>query len=166
MASPATPTTGARCAPAFVSSSGEGGAKLWRRNFGEQIGYIAGIGECHWVAGNFLKYAGPLTADDLPVDAHELIALCAPRPVFLSSGSDGDQWVDPKGMFLAAVYAGPVYRLLGAKGLGIDEFPAIGVSLLDGEIAWRQHELGHTPGPNWPYFLDFAARYFGSSPGS
>ncbi|MBL7185439.1 MAG: hypothetical protein ISS70_03875 [Phycisphaerae bacterium] len=72
---------------------------------------VAGSGEYHWMAGNFLKYAGPLTWDDLPIDAHELVALCAPRPVFISSGSNnGDAWVDAKGMFLAAVGAGPVYN--------------------------------------------------------
>ena len=149
-----------RFAIAFISSSGEGGAKLWRRNFGEQIGNIAGSGEYHWVAGNFLKYAGPLTANDLPVDAHQLIALCAPRPVFISSGNVGDQWVDPKGMFLATVGASPVYELLGKQGLKTTEFPAIGTGLMSGDLAWRQHEAGHTPGPNWAYFLDFASRYF------
>ncbi|MCQ7030043.1 hypothetical protein MRO55_26440, partial [Escherichia coli] len=75
------------------------------------------VGEYHWMAGQYLKYAGPLTWADLPVDAHQLIALCAPRPVFIGSGSStaGDGWVDPRGMFLAAVGAGPVYRLLGKK---------------------------------------------------
>lgn len=152
-----------RIAVAFISSSGEGGAKLWRRHYGEQIGNIAGTGEYHWVAGNFLKYAGPLGADDLPVDAHQLIALCAPRPVFISSGTDGDEWTDPKGMFLAAAHASPVYELLGAKGLGTMDYPAVGTGLMDGELAWRQHPLGHTPAPNWPVFLDFAARYFESA---
>jgi len=151
-----------RFAAAFVSSSGEGGAKLWRRHFGEQIGNIAGSGEYHWVAGNFLRYAGPLTVDDLPVDAHQLIALCAPRAVFVSSGDDGDQWTDPRGMFLAARAASPVFELLGAGGLGADEYPSVGTALTDGAIAWRQHSGGHTPGPNWPYFLDFAARAFAS----
>ncbi|MEJ2384388.1 MAG: hypothetical protein P8Y54_08310 [Xanthomonadales bacterium] len=149
-----------RIAAAYISSSGEGGAKLWRRNFGEQIGNIAGSGEFHWVAGNFLRYAGPLTAADLPVDAHHLIALCAPRPVFIGAGSDGDAWVDPKGMFLAAREAGPVYELLGRTGLGAADFPPPGTALTDGDIAWRQHEYGHSPGPNWSYFLDFTERYF------
>jgi hypothetical protein len=149
-----------RFAAAFISSSGEGGAKLWRRNFGEQAGNIAGSGEYHWVAGNFLRYAGPLTVDDLPVDAHQLIALCAPRAVFISSGADGDQWTDPRGMFLAARAASPVFELLGAGGLGADEYPAVGTALTVGAIAWRQHEAGHTPGPNWPYFLEVAARAF------
>jgi len=94
------------------------------------------------------------------VDAHELIALCAPRPVFISSGSEGDQWVDPKGMFLAAAGAGPVYELLGGHSLGTSEIPPLGTALMDGDITYRQHRMGHTPGPNWPYFLDFAARYF------
>ena len=149
-----------RIAAAYISSSGEGGAKLWRRNFGEQVGNIAGSGEFHWVAGNFLRYAGPLTAADLPVDAHHLIALCAPRPVFIGAGSAGDAWVDPKGMFLAARAAGPVYELLGGTGLGAAEFPSPGTALTDGDIAWRQHEYGHSPGPNWSYFLDFTERYF------
>ena len=149
-----------RFAIAFISSSGEAGAKLFRRNFGEQIGNIAGTGEYHWMAGNFLKYAGPLTENDLPVDAHELIALCAPRPVFISAGgTNGDGWVDAKGMFLAAVDAGSVYKLLGKKDLGTSEFPPIETTLIDGDIAFRQHRGGHTPAPNWPTFLSFAGRY-------
>ncbi len=149
-----------RFAIGYISSSGAGGAALYRRNFGEQIGNVAGTGEYHWMAGNFLKYAGPLTPNDLPVDSHELIALCAPRPVFISGGAiKGDGWVDPHGMFLAAVGAGPVYRLLGKKDLGTTVFPPIETPLIDGEIAFRQHTGGHTPGPNWPTFLEFASRY-------
>jgi hypothetical protein len=149
-----------RFAIAYISSSGEGGAKLFRRNFGEQLGNLAGTGEYHWMAGNFLKYAGPLTDNDLPVDAHELIALCAPRPVFIGAGAtNGDGWVDAKGMFLAAAAAGPVYKLLGKKNLGTVEFPAIETALIDGDIAFRQHSGGHTPAPNWPTFLSFAGRY-------
>jgi hypothetical protein len=151
----------ARFATGFISSSGAGGAKLYRRDFGEKVENVAGAGEYHWMAGNFVKYAGPLTAKDLPVDAHELVALCAPRPVFISSGSfNGDSWVDPKGMFLAGVGAGPVYALLGKKPLASSEFPAI-ETLIDGDVAYRQHSGGHTPGPNWPTFLTFASRYFG-----
>ena len=149
-----------RFAIAYISSSGEGGAKLLRRNFGEQIGNVAGTGEYHWMAGNFLKFAGPLTENDLPVDAHELIALCAPRPVFIGAGAtNGDGWVDAKGMFLAAAGAGPVYKLLGKRDLGTGEFPPIETALIDGEIAFRQHGGGHTPAPNWPTFLMFAERY-------
>ena len=149
-----------RFAIVFVSSSGEGGAKLHRRNWGEILENVAGAGEYHWMAGNFIKYAGPLTSNDLPVDSHELIALCAPRPVFVGAGAtDGDGWADAKGMFLAAAAAGPVYKLLGKKDLGATEFPPIETPLIDGDVAFRQHSGGHTPAPNWPAFLKFASRY-------
>ena len=149
-----------RFAIGYISSSGEAGAKLFRRNFGEQIGNIAGTGEYHWMAGNFIKYDGPLTEKDLPVDAHELIALCAPRPVFIGAGAtQGDGWVDAKGMFLAEVGAGPVYKLLGKKDLATTEFPPIETALIDGDLGFRQHTGGHTPAPNWPTFLAFASRY-------
>jgi hypothetical protein len=150
-----------RFAIAFVGSSGEGGAKLHRRNFGELVENVAGAGEYHWMAGNFIKYAGPLTWNDLPVDAHELVALCAPRPVFISCGSQQVEggWVDQKGMFMAAAAAEPVYRLLGKKGLGTKEYPPIETALIDGDIAFRQHSGGHTTGPNWPAFVEFASRY-------
>lgn len=86
-----------RIAIGFISSSGAGGTKIHRRNnYGEMVENVAGTSEYHWMAGNYLKYAGPLTPNDLPVDAHELVALCAPRPVFISSGDKGDQWVDAK----------------------------------------------------------------------
>ena len=150
-----------RFAIAFVASSGAAGVKLHRRHYGEQVENVAGSGEYHWMAGNYLKYAGPLTANDLPVDSHELVALCAPRPVFISVGSlevEGG-WIDAKGMFLAGVAAGPVYELLGRKGLGTTEFPPQETALVDGDIAFRQHAGGHTAGPNWPTFLTFAERY-------
>lgn len=153
-----------RFAIGFIGSSGEGGAKLHRRAFGELVENLAGTGGYHWMAGNFIKYAGPLTPNDLPVDAHELIALCAPRPVFISygaaegPGAEG-KWVDQRGSFMAAVAAGPVYKLLGKKDLGTTEFPPVETALIEGEIAWRQHSGGHTTGPNWPTFLTFASRY-------
>jgi (4-O-methyl)-D-glucuronate---lignin esterase len=150
-----------RFAIAYISSSGEGGAKLHRRDWGETVENLTGAGEYHWMAGNFIKYGGPLNWNDLPVDSHELIALCAPRPVFISAGStNGDAWVDAKGSFLAAAAAGPVYELLGKKSLGTTNFPPIGTPLMDGDIAFRQHAGGHTDVPNWPVFLKFAARYF------
>lgn len=149
-----------RFATGYISSSGMGGAALYRRNFGERLENVAASNEYHWMAGNFLKYAGPLTANDLPVDANELIALCAPRPVFISGGATkGDGWIDARGMFMAAVGAGPVYRLLGKEGLQTDTFPPIGTPLLDGAIGFRQHHQGHTPAPNWPVFLKFAGSY-------
>jgi hypothetical protein len=152
-----------RFAIAFIGSSGAGGVKLHRRHFGEQVENVAGSGEYHWMGGRYLKYAGPLTPNDLPVDSHQLVALCAPRPVYVSAGSPAVEggWIDAKGMFMAAAAAGPVYRLLGLKDLGTSEFPPEQTGLLDGDIAWRQHEGGHTTGPNWPTFLAFAERYIG-----
>ncbi len=149
-----------RFAISFVSSSGEGGAKLHRRNAGELVENVAGSSEYHWMAGNFIKYAGPLSWGDLPVDSHELIAMCAPRPVFISSGEKGDGWVDARGMFMAAAAAEPVYQLLGKKGMGTNEFPPAETGLMDGEISFRQHKQGHTPVPNWPIFIQWAERYF------
>jgi hypothetical protein len=150
-----------RFAIAYPSSSGAGGAKLWRRDWGEVVENVAGSSEYHWMAGNFVKYSGPpMTWDDLPVDAHELVAMCAPRPVFISGGAtDGDGWVDAKGMFLAAAGAGPVYKLLGKRDMGTTEFPPIETTLIDGDIAFRQHSGGHTDAPNWPTFIKFAERY-------
>lgn len=155
-----------RFAIGFIGSSGEGGAKLHRRNFGEQVENVAGSGEYHWMAGNFIKYAGPLNAGDLPVDSHELIALCAPRPVFVSVGSPQVEggWVDAKGMFLATAAAGPVYQLLGKRDLGTTEFPPMETALVDGELGFRQHSGGHTTLPNWPTFLTFADRYIKGPP--
>jgi hypothetical protein len=153
-----------RFAIGFIGSSGEGGAKLHRRNFGELVENLTGTGEYHWMAGNFIKYGGPLQWKDLPVDAHELIALCAPRPMFISYGaSEGPgaegKWLDQKGSFMATVAAGPVYRLLEKKDLGTETFPPVETALIDGDLAWRQHKGGHTTGPNWPTFLEFASRY-------
>ncbi|MFN8353580.1 MAG: acetylxylan esterase [Spirosomataceae bacterium] len=148
---------------AFIGSSGAGGAKILRRIFGEQVENLAGSGEYHWFCGNFIKYAGSLTPQNMPVDGHSLVALCAPRPVFISSGSPQveGQWVDAKGMFLAGVHAGPVYKLFGKKDLGTAEFPKLGTPLVDGEIAFRQHAGGHSTGPNWSTWIAWACRYWG-----
>jgi hypothetical protein len=151
-----------RFAIGFIGSSGMGGAALHRRRIGELLENVASSGEYHWMAGNYIKYAGPLTAKDLPVDAHELIALSAPRPLFIGAGNpaQGDAWVDPRGMFMATVAASPVYRLLGRRALDTTQFPPIETSLTEGDLAYRQHAGGHTSYPNWPIFLDFAQRYF------
>ena len=152
-----------RYAIGFIGSSGAGGAALARRNWGEKLENVAGSGEYHWMAGNYIKYAAdPLSVNDLPVDAHQLIALAAPRPLFIGAGTleQGDGWVDPKGMFMASVAASPVYRLLGKRALDTDVFPPVETALTSGELAYRQHAGGHTSVPNWPSFLDFAARYF------
>jgi len=168
-----------RFAVVLVGSSGEGGAKLHRRNWGEAVENLTGAGEYHWMAGNFLKYGaadasfGSRNAGDIPVDAHELIALCAPRPTFISYGvpEKGDaKWLDQQGSFMAAIAAGRVFRLLGAKDLGrsdddkTEKMPAVNVGLLDGQLAWRQHDGGHTDGPNWKYFIPWADRMLKISP--
>jgi hypothetical protein len=168
-----------RFAVVLVGSSGEGGAKLHRRNWGEAVETLTGSGEYHWMAGNFLKYGtaessfGSMNPGDLPVDAHELIAMCAPRPVFISYGvpEKGDaKWLDHQGSYMAAIAAGPVFRLLGAKDLGKsddylkEKMPAVNVSMLDGQIAWRQHDGGHTDGPNWKYFIPWADKNLKHTP--
>jgi hypothetical protein len=157
-----------RFAIALVGSSGEGGAKLHRRYWGEQVENLTGSGEYHWMSGSFLKYGGPLAPCDLPVDAHELIALCAPRPTFISYGASTGPgaegtWVDQKGSFMAAVAAGPAYKLLGKKDLGATTMPPVETALLDGELAWRMHKGGHTTGPNLDTFVTWAARYIKNS---
>ncbi len=160
----------------LIGSSGEGGAKLHRRNFGEAVESLTG-GEYYWMAGNFLKYGaseasfGAKTAADLPVDAHELIALCAPRLVFISYGipAKGDaKWLDQQGSYMATVAAQPVYRLLGAPALGVSDdyktavMPPVNAGLLDGKLAWRQDDGGHTDAPNVKYFLQWANKWMAS----
>jgi hypothetical protein len=156
-----------RFAIGFISSSGAGGAALFRRNYGETTSSITSTTEFHWFAGNFLRYAAVgHTANELPVDSHEFIALIAPRAVFIGGGAlitdpqyvPGDAWQDAQGMFMAAAAASPAWQLLGSKGLGTDTFPPMGTFLNTGQIAFRQHEYGHTPAPNWPYFVQFADR--------
>jgi hypothetical protein len=154
----------------LIGSSGEGGAKLNRRNWGEAVESLTG-GEYYWMAGNFMKYGesegklGVLTANDIPVDSHELIAMCAPRLTFVSYGipERGDaKWLDHQGSYMAAVAAQPVFRLLGAKTLGVsddyktEKMPAVNTGLLDGQLAWRQHDGGHTDAPNVKYFIAWA----------
>lgn len=166
-----------RLAVGFIGSSGEGGAKLHRHIFGEAVENLTG-GEYYWMAGNFMKYGaanavfGPKTAGDLPVDSHELIALCAPRPVFISYGvvERGDaKWVDARGSFMAAVAAGPAYRLLGKRDLGThgnyltDPMPPVG-QLIGGELAWRQHGGGHSVAENWPSFIEWASQFIKARP--
>lgn len=163
-----------RFAVALIGSSGKGGATLQRRVFGEAVENLAGSREYHWMAGNYLKYAaaeaefGEKTGCDLPVDSHQLIALAAPRPTFISYGipEKGDtKWLDQLGSYKATVAAGEVYMLLGAKDLGVGNdyitarMPPVLTGLLDGELAWRQHDGGHTDGPNFQYFIPWASRH-------
>lgn len=165
-----------RFAVALVASSGEGGAKLHRRNFGEAVENLTGSGEYHWMAGNFLKYGaaeskfGSKNAGDLPVDAHQLIALCAPRATFISYGipEKGDaHWLDQQGSYMATVAAGPAFRLLGARDLGVQEnyqtaqMPPVSHGLLEGELAWRQHDGGHESRSNMKHFIAWASKRLG-----
>jgi lysophospholipase L1-like esterase len=168
-----------RFAAVLVGSSGEGGVKPHRRNLGEEVENLTGSGEYHWMAGNFLKYGadqaafGNRNASDLPVDSNELIALCAPRLTFISYGVPemGDaKWLDHQGSFMAAVAAGAVFLLLGAKDLGVNEdyrkakMPSVNTGLLEGQLAWRQHNAGHTDAPNWKYFIPWADKFFNNHP--
>jgi hypothetical protein len=168
-----------RFAMGLIGSSGEGGAKLHRRNFGESVESLTGSGEYHWMAGNFLKYGasearlGSKNANDIPVDAHQLIALCAPRLTFISYGipEKGDaKWLDQQGSFMATVAAGPVFTLLGAKDLGVPQdyktakMPAVNEGLLDGQLAWRQHDGGHTDAPNVKFFIPWANKFINHQP--
>jgi hypothetical protein len=163
----------------LIGSSGEGGAKLNRRNWGEAVESLTGTGEYHWMAGNFIKYGaseakfGSKNPGDLPVDSHELLALCAPRLTFVSYGipERGDaKWLDHQGSYMAAVAAQPVFQLLGAKTLGVsndyhtEKMPAVNVGLLDGELAWRQHDGGHTDAPNVKYFIQWADKFMNRTP--
>ena len=160
----------------LIGSSGEGGAKLSRRNWGEAVESLTGSGEYHWMAGNFLKYGasdakfGAKTVADLPVDSHELIALCAPRLVFISYGipEKGDaKWLDQQGSYMATVAAGPVFKLLGVKDLGVsndyktEKMPPVNTPMLDGQLAWRQHDQGHQDQANMKWFLKWADKNIG-----
>lgn len=159
-----------RFAMVLIGSSGKGGTTLHRRNWGEAVESLTG-GEYYWMAGNFMKYGasessfGAKTGCDIPVDQHELIAMCAPRPTFISYGipEKGDaKWLDHQGSYMAAIAAGPVYKLLGVKDLGVsndykkERMPAFNVDMLDGTLAWRQHDGGHTDGPNMKHFISWA----------
>ena len=165
-----------RFAMALVASSGESGTKPHRRYFGETVENQTASGAYHWMAGNFLKYGasdasfGAKTADDIPIDAGELIALAAPRMTFISYGSPegGDpSWVDQHGAYMATVQAGKVFRLLGAKDLGVGDdyqhaqLPPVGEGQLDGQLAWREHHGGHTDQPNIKSFIAWADRLMG-----
>ena len=162
-----------RFAMGLIGSSGKGGATLHRRVFGEAVESLTGVGESHWMAGNYLKYGaskatfGSKTGCDLPVDSHQLIALAAPRPLFISYGipEKGDaKWLDQKGSYMATIAAGEVYKLLGAEDLGVsneylnEEMPSYNTGMLSGQLAWRQHDGGHTDEPNFKYFIPWANR--------
>ena len=161
-----------RFAVGLIGSSGKGGATLHRRNFGEAVESLTG-GEYYWMAGNYMKYGaskasfGTKIGCDLPVDSHDLIALCAPRFTFISYGipEKGDaKWLDQQGSYMATIAAGSVFKLLGVRDLGVsndyltEKMPPVNSGLLDGELAWRQHDGGHTDAPNFKYFIPWASK--------
>lgn len=167
-----------RFAMVLVGSSGKGGATLLRRNFGEAVESLTGS-EYYWMAGNFMKYGasdatfGSMNPGDIPVDSNELIALCAPRLTFISYGipAKGDaKWLDHEGSWMAAVDASRVFALLGAKGSAVEgdyrtaRMPPVNTGLLDDQLAWRQHDGGHTDAPNMKYFLEWADKFIGHTP--
>jgi (4-O-methyl)-D-glucuronate---lignin esterase len=146
-----------RIAAVFSACAGEMGSALARRDWGETVDDMAQ--NFAWqFAGNFQKYVGRW--NDMPVDAHMLIALSAPRPVFITGGTT-DQWADPKGEFLAMVAAGPVYRLLGKNDLGVTQLPPLDTPVTSGDLGWLYHTGGHTVSvADWTAFLDFLGKYF------
>ena len=163
-----------RFAVGLIGSSGKGGATLLRRNYGEAVESLTG-GEYYWMVGNFMKYGaskasfGSKTGCDFDVDSHELIALCAPRLTFISYGipEKGDaHWLDHEGSYMATIAAGAVFKMLGVKDLGVsndymkERMPPVNTGLLDGELAWRQHDGGHTDAPNFKYFVPWASGFF------
>jgi hypothetical protein len=170
-----------RFALALVGSSGKGGATLHRRNFGEAVESLTGIGEYHWMAGNYMKYgtaestSGAGNSDQIHVDSHSLIAMCAPRLTFISYGipEKGDaKWLDQTGSYMATIAAGTVFKLLGAKDLGVSNdyktevMPPVNTGFLEGELAWRQHDGGHTDAPNMKYFIEWANKKIDYNPAS
>ncbi|HDQ44869.1 MAG TPA: hypothetical protein ENN17_05135 [bacterium] len=161
-----------RLAIAFPSCAGSLGTKMNRRHWGQDLENSGWEQEYHWVAGNFFQWMGPLDEgnylprriEGCPVDGHSLLALCAPRPVFINAGTR-DSWTDPYGTYLTAATATPVYALLGGRGLIMtDPKPRTDVGYISGNIAYRLHEGGHTDAPDWPAFFEFAAQQlFGDS---
>lgn len=162
-----------RFAVGLIGSSGKGGTTLFRRVWGEAVENLSD-GAFYWMGGNYMKYGaaegtfGSKTGCDLPVDSHELVALAAPRLTFISYGvpEKGDaHWLDHQGSYMAAIAAGPVFKLLGAKDLGVsndymtEKMPAVLTGLLDGELAWRQHDGGHTDAPNFKFFIPWATKF-------
>ena len=162
-----------RFAVGLIGSSGKGGSTLHRRVWGEAVENLTG-GFYYWMAGNFMKYGaeeasfGRKTPCDLNVDSHDLIAMCAPRLTFISYGipEKGDaHWLDQKGSYMATIAAGSIFKLLGARDLGVsndylqEEMPPHNTDMLDGHLAWRQHDGGHTDAPNMKHFIPWASKF-------
>ncbi len=150
-----------RFALAVSAQSGCAGAALWRRNFGETLEKMV-TRFPYWLCRNAWHFAR--NEDDLPVDQHMLIACIAPRPVYVASGSE-DLWADPKGEYLGAYHAGPVYRLLGKEALPTEEPPPVGVALANGHVGYHNRAGGHSVEvEDWNHFVSFAARHLKVQP--
>jgi hypothetical protein len=147
-----------RFALVVSNNSGEGGAAITRRKFGETIGIINNAFP-HWFCENYKQFANK--EDALPVDFHELIALMAPRPVYIASASE-DWWADPKGEYLSGYYASPTYALYGLKGLAKAGPPGADEPVGEGKIGYHMRKGGHTMNRyDWEQYLNFADRCFG-----
>lgn len=164
-----------RFAAGLIGSSGKGGAALHRRVFGEAVESLTEVGEYHWMAGNYLKYGaeqasfGRKTGCDLTVDSHELIALCAPRLAFISYGipEQGDAkwlWIR-KVVICQPLQLGRLFincwvqKILGVSNDYMkEEMPPVLTGLLEGQLAWRQHDGGHTDAPNFETFIPWASK--------
>jgi len=147
-----------RFALVIASCSGEGGAALSRRNYGETIKHLVEPTRYPYqFCANYAKYADQV--DQFPVDAHMLLALIAPRPVLLQTG-DADRWSDPKGEFLAAVAATPVFKLLGKEGIDAAQMPPAGTPILN-TLGYFMHAGGHGSMPSdWVQFFKFMEMHF------